>query len=131
MTNNKQSKHLFDISSRDLILREKHNQMVMADFFKHFININKISMTTYRAGCAITEFIIHYELDKIFLLTIHEGEFNIQSITGDDIRIAHKEISLPDVTDIMVFVTRLAHHAHVSPQLALDSDSAEVLVFSS
>ncbi|WP_318479615.1 hypothetical protein [Photobacterium leiognathi] len=123
--------HLFSISATDLILQDDHNQTVMNDFFNSFININKISMSIYRAGCPITELIIHYDNDKTFLLTIWERELSVPALTSDDIRLAHKEISLTDMADIMVFVTRLAHHAHLSPQLASDSSSAEVLVFNS
>ncbi|MDK9753874.1 hypothetical protein KIV40_00075 [Vibrio sp. D173a] len=131
MENNTQQKHLYSVCSTDRILKESHSQAVMNDFLKQFINIDKIRMTTYRAGRAVTELIIHYDHDKTFLLTIWEGSFSTPPLSLDDIRLAHKEISLTDIVDIMVLVTRLAHHAQLSPQLSSDSDSAEVLVFSS
>ncbi|EJV5950462.1 hypothetical protein N7I24_003009 [Vibrio alginolyticus] len=131
MENNTQQKHLFSISSTDLILQEHYHQAVMSDLFNYFININKVRMTTYRAGQAVTELIIHYDNNKTFLLTIWEGALNVPPFSDDDIRLAHKEISLTDITDIMVFVTRFAHHAHLSPQLPSALDSTEILVFSS
>lgn len=82
-------KHLFSISATDLILQDDHNQAVMNDLFNSFININKIRMSTYRAGCAITELIIHYDNDNTFLLTIWEGELNVPPLSSDDIRLAH------------------------------------------
>ncbi len=130
MEKSTQPKHLFSISSADRILQERHHQTVMNNLFQHFIRIHKIRMTIYRAGQAITELTIHYDHDKTFLLTIWEGAFSVPPLSSDDIRLAHKEISLTDSVDMMVFVTRFAHHAHLSPQLPSDSDSAEVFVFS-
>ncbi|HGZ7314349.1 TPA: hypothetical protein ACOL2D_003751 [Vibrio parahaemolyticus] len=129
MENNTQQKHLFSISSTDLILQEHYHQAVMSDLFKYFININRVRMTTYRAGQAVTELIIHYDDNKTFLLTIWEGALNVPPLSDDDIRLAHKEIALPDIVDIMIFVTTLARHARLSPCLPSDQDSAEVLTY--
>lgn len=86
-------------------------------------------MTTYRAGRAIAELIIHYDSGKTFLLTIWESELNCPPLSSDDIRLAHKEIALPDIADIMIFVTTLARHARLSPCLPSDQDLAEVLTY--
>lgn len=130
MANLDQQKHLFSISSTDSVLFEDHNIRVMNELSQHLKNINQINITAYRAGNAIIELVINYEHDKTFLLTIWEGKLNIPSLSPDDIRLAHKEISLPDVTDIMVFITRLSRQAQLSPHLSSDTDSAEIFVFS-
>lgn len=106
-----QQKYLFSVSATDNILFDRYNHDVMSNLYLHLNDINKISMTSYRAGGAIIELIIHYNNDKTFMLTILEGELNVQPLSSNDIRLAHKEIRLPDVTDILVFVTRLARHA--------------------
>lgn len=122
-------KHLFSISSGDKVISERYNNNVMDDLYRHLTNITKINMTTYRAGCAIAELIIHYDSEKTFLLTIWESELNCPPLSSDDIRLAHKEIALPDIADIMIFVTTLARHARLSPCLPSDQDSAEVLTY--
>ena len=122
-------KHLFYIGLNDTIILERHNTNVMDDVYRHLTNITKISMTTYRAGCAIAQLIIDYDSGKRFMLTIWEGEFNCPPLSDDDIRLAHKEITLPDITDIMIFITTLARHARLSPHLPSEPDSAEVLTY--
>ncbi|EHV5557937.1 hypothetical protein K0W35_004682 [Vibrio parahaemolyticus] len=52
-------KHLFSISSGDKVISERYNNNVMDDLYRHLTNITKINMTTYRAGRAIAELIIH------------------------------------------------------------------------
>lgn len=131
MKHNSQPKHLFKIDSTDTILLDRFNDKVMNDLYQHFTNIHQIKMTTYREGQSITELVIQYDNEKTFLLTIWQGELCMPPITSEDIRVAHKEISLPDTTDILVLVTRIALHAHLSPRLSSDFDSAEVLVFNS
>ncbi len=130
MKHNAQSKHLFKIDSTDTILLDNFNYKVMNDLYQHLTNIHLIKVTTYREGQSITELVIQYNNEKTFLLTIWQGELNVPPVNSEDIRVAHKEISLPDVTDILVFVTRLALHAQLSPRLSSDFDSAEVLIFS-
>ncbi|MDF5382681.1 hypothetical protein P3675_25370, partial [Vibrio parahaemolyticus] len=82
-------KHLFSISSGDKVISERYNNNVMDDLYRHLTNITKINMTTYRAGCAIAELIIHYDSEKTFLLTIWESELNCPPLSSDDIRLAH------------------------------------------
>ena len=129
INNSNQPKYLFSISSTDTILQDNYNNDVMSNLYSHLTNISKISMTSYRASRAITELIIHYNNGKTFMLTILEGELRTPPLSSDDIRLAHKEISLPDATDIVIFVTRFAHYANLSPSLQSDPDSAEVLIF--
>lgn len=131
MINDNQEKFLFSITSTDMIIKEPHNIDILDDFYCKLPNIYKINMTAYRECRSVIELVIYYNDNKTFLLTIWEDGLNISPISQEDIRLAHKEISLPDSTDIMVFITRIAHHAQLSVALSSSSDSSEVFVFNS
>ncbi len=73
-------------------------------------------LTCYRAGC---------------MVTLWEGGLEVSPFSADDIRLAHKEICLPDIADILILVVKLAHHAGLSPSLSTDADSSSLLEFSS
>ena len=88
-------------------------------------------MTCYRAGSALTELIIDSGEGQTFCLTICEGPLDGSPFSSDDIRLAHKQISLPDVTDIIILATTLAHYAGLSPSCSLDGESSSLLEFSS
>lgn len=88
-------------------------------------------MTCYRAGGALTELIIDSGEGLTFCLTIGEGSLDVAPFTSDDIRLAHKQISLPDVTDIIILVTTLARYAGLSPSFSVDGESTALLEFSS
>ncbi|QJW54869.1 hypothetical protein HL670_01750 [Serratia plymuthica] len=88
-------------------------------------------MTCYRAGGALTELIIDSGEGQPFCLTISEGPLDAPPVSSDDIRLAHKQISLPDVTDIIILVTTLARYAGLSPSFSVDGESSSLLEFSS
>lgn len=88
-------------------------------------------MTCYRAGGALAELIIDFGERQTFCLTIGEGPLDIPPFTSDDIRLTHKQISLPDVTDIIILVTTLARYAGLSPSFSVDGESSALLEFSS
>jgi len=50
-------------------------------------------------------------------------------MTDDDIRLAHKEISLPDTADAFLRVITLARSARLVPRLAHDPHSSVVMAF--
>ncbi|BGI51767.1 MAG: hypothetical protein HamCj_01200 [Candidatus Hamiltonella defensa (Ceratovacuna japonica)] len=86
-------------------------------------------LTCYRAGCTITELTFYYDEDIFFMLTIWEGWLEISPFSSDDIRLAHKEICLPDITDILILAVKFARHAGLSPSLSADVDSSSLLTF--
>ncbi|WP_258912668.1 hypothetical protein [Pectobacterium odoriferum] len=88
-------------------------------------------MTCYRAGGTLTELIIDFGEEQTFCLTIGEGSLDVPPFTSDDIQLAHKQISLPDVTDIIILVTTLARYAGLSPSCSGDGESSALLEFSS
>lgn len=88
-------------------------------------------MTCYRAGGALIELIISSGEGHTFCLTICEGPLDVAPFTSDDIRLAHKQISLPDVTDIIILATTLARYAGLSPSFSGDGESSALLEFSS
>ncbi|MEJ6115606.1 hypothetical protein [Aeromonas salmonicida] len=92
-------------------------------------NTDQFKVTFYRAGGAVVELVFFDNESVIFVLTIWEGDLHIPPISDDDKRVAHKEIGLPDVTDIMLMVSKLAAHAGLQPSLSSDAESASVLEF--
>ncbi len=88
-------------------------------------------MTCYRAGGALIELSIDSGEEQTFCITISEGPLDAPPFSSDDIRLAHKQISLPDVTDILILVTTLARYAGLSSSVSGDEDSSSLLEFSS
>lgn len=88
-------------------------------------------MTCYRAGGALIELTIDSGKEQTFCLTIGEGPLDVPPVSSDDIRLAHKHISLPDVTDIIILVTTLARYTGLSPYASGDGESSALLEFSS
>lgn len=125
---NKGSPYLFSVGVGDTVLRDEHNRNVMDNLTSNLPNVTEMKMSNYRAGQAVTELLIHFGYDKIFTLTIWEGELDVPPVSPCDMRLLHKEISLPDVTDILIFVMSLARYAGLQPSFPLD-DSASILEF--
>lgn len=124
----KERRHLFSTGHSDAAIKDHYNETVMNDLFPHFNDVSKITMNNYRAGSAVTELLLHYKKGGIFTLTIWEGELDVPLLSPCDIRVYHKEISLPDVTDILIFVMALARYVGLKPSFPLD-DSASILEF--
>lgn len=118
-------KHLFDVSTDNVVHR---------DFSLHFLESlytaiqppDKLTMNCYRAGGAVAELLFWNAKDVIFVLTICEYQLDVSSVTDDEIRVTHKVINLPDITDIMYLVTRIASRYRLQPSL---SSGAEPSVF--
>lgn len=124
-------KFLFGVTATDVIVRDDYNNAVVNDVMSHLTGIRRIVMTCYRAGSALTELIIDFGEGQTFCLTIGEGSLDVAPFTLDDIRLAHKQISLPDITDIIILVTTLARYAGLSPSCSGDGESSSLLEFSS
>lgn len=122
--------YLFDVTASDTIIEDAYSNAVIRDLTDQLSDIRKISMTCYRAGCAVAELNIDHAEGR-FLLTIWEGTLSVMPVLPADIRLAHKEITLPDVTDITLFTVRLARHAGLSPSFSLAVDSCTLLEFNS
>jgi hypothetical protein len=127
----KVSKFLFDVTATDRIECNNYYETFIKNLSISLPRINRIVLTCYRAGNPITELIIYQEDEKLFCLTVWEGELDVTPVTADDIRVAHKEISLPDATDILIFVTKIARYLGLSPLLSADPCSSSVLEFNS
>lgn len=124
-------KFLFGVTATDIIIRDDYNNAVVNDVMSHFSEIRRIVVTCYRAGGALTELMIDSGEGQTFCLTIFEGPLDAPPVSSDDIRLAHKQISLPDVTDIIILVTTLARYAGLSPSCSVDGESSSLLEFSS
>lgn len=124
-------KFLFGVTATDVIVRDDYNNAVVNDVMSHLTGIRRIVITCYRAGGALTELIIDFREGQTFCLTIGEGSLDVPTFTSDDIRLTHKQISLPDVTDIIILVTTLAHYAGLSPSFSDDGELSALLEFSS
>lgn len=122
--------HLFSIGHSDTAIKDHYNEAIMNDLYPHFKDVNKIIMNNYRAGSAVTELVLHYKDGHVFTLTIWEGGLDVAPVSSCDIRLFHKEISLPDITDTLLFVTSLARYIGLQPSFPID-DSSSVLEFNS
>ncbi|MDM2817787.1 hypothetical protein [Citrobacter sp. Cpo102] len=124
-------KFLFGVTATDVIVRDDFSNAVVNDLLSHLTGIKRIVMTCYRASGALAELSIGSGEGQTFCITISEGPLDAPPFSSDDIRLAHKQISLPDVTDILILVTTLARYAGLSPAVSTDEDSSSLLEFSS
>lgn len=126
-------KHLFDVTASQKTIHDDVADTVVNDMIYQIITvikeIKKIVLTCYRAGCTITELTFYYDEDHFFMLTIWEGGLEIPPFSSDDIRLAHKEICLPDIIDILMLTLKFARHAQLSPCLSTNADSSSLLTF--
>ena len=123
--------YYFDITQTDKIIAYKNSGSFMNNILTHLTPIRKIILTCYRAGGAVTELAIFHGNKKLFCLTIWEGPLNMTLLSPEDIRLEHKEVSLPDVADILILVTRIARHAGLLPSFPVETGTSSVLEFSS
>lgn len=123
------SKHLFEISMTDKIDKSPEWDAFLRSVKQHMPNITKIFVNCYRGCAAITELIIHHSDEKILLLTIFCNDLSFSPVSDDDIRVNHKQISLPDVVDVLVFIVKLSQEFKLTPYLRGEQDSSEVLIF--
>lgn len=125
------SDHLFDITMTGKIDMNHEWDEFLRSVKQHMPNITKIFVNCYRGCTAITELIIHHSDEKILLLTIFSNDLSFSPVSDDDIRVNHKQISLPDVVDVLVFISLLAQESKLEPSLVSEPDSSDFLVFNS
>lgn len=124
-------KFLFGVTATDVIVRDDFSNAVVNDLLSHLTGIRRIVMTCYRAGGALIELSIDSGEEQPFCITISEGPLDAPPFSSEDNRLAHKQISLPDVTDILILVTTLARYVGLSSSVSGDEDSSSLLEFSS
>jgi hypothetical protein len=129
MKNQTECKNLFTIPASGMVFDNDCCRPFMEDLHRVIQKTDKFKVTFYRAGSAVVELVFFDSESVIFVLTIWEGDLYIPSISDDDKRVSHKEIGLPDVTDIMLMVSRLAAHTGLQPSLSSDVESASVFEF--
>ena len=123
--------HLFTITSTDRVEQSDHCESLLASLEKHFRGAQAMNLSCYRAGSAIAELLIQLSDDRIFCLTIWQDVLDATPLSKEDIRVSHKEISLPDVADILLLVLLIARSCQLVPSLSEDSGSSSLLCFSS
>ena len=77
----------------------------------------------------LTELVLFYGSDKTFSITIGVGDVDVSMVNEDDIRISHKQITLPDTTDTLILVTRIARRCGLKPMLPEAEQFSTVLDF--
>lgn len=122
-------KNLFSVTATEKIIADDFSDAVVNGLTHHVPGITKLILSCYRAGCTVAEITLYREGGELFILTVWEGGLDVPSFSPDDIRLAHKEISLPDIADILILATRLARHAGLSPSLPADVASSSLLTF--
>lgn len=123
--------HLFTITSTDRIEQSDRCESLLASLEKHFRGAQAMNLCCYRAGSAIAELLIQQSDDQVFCLTIWQDALDALPLSKEDIRVSHKEISLPDVADILLLVLLIARSCQLVPSLSEDSGSSSLLCFSS
>ncbi len=127
----KDRKNLFGVTATGKIVGDDLSDVIVSDLAHHVPGITRLILSCYRAGCTVAELTLYGEDGDTFLLTVWEGGLDVAPFYPDDTRLKHKEISLPDVADILILVTKLARHAGLSPSLTADPTSSSLLEFSS
>lgn len=122
---------LFSISATDRVMHDACSDAIVNDLLGAVCGMSDITMTCYRAGCPVTELLIQRGAGTPFCLTIWQGAFSVPPVSDDDLRLSHKEISLPDTADALLLTITLARHAGLNPYFGKDVGSSSVLRFSS
>lgn len=102
---------------------------VVSSLLSVFSGITGIEVACYRAGRSVTELLVHREKHTSFCLTIWQGALSVPPVSEDDLRLSHKEISLPDTADVLILITTLVRRAGLVPALIQDPDSSVVMEF--
>lgn len=122
-------KSLFSVPADSRVFDNSCCAPFLEDLYSAIHEPDRLTFTCYRAGSAVAELGFWRAGSVTFVLTVWEGRLCIPPISDDDKRVAHKEIELPDITDIMLLVTRLAIRAGLQPSLSSDAGSASVFDF--
>lgn len=123
------SQHLFTITSTDRVGQSDRCESLLASLEKHFRGAQTMSLSCYRAGSAIAELLIQLSDDRIFCLTIWQDVLDATPLSKEDIRVSHKEISLPDVADIFLLIFQLARRCQFLPSLCGEAETSFLLNF--
>ncbi len=116
-------KHLFGVST-DNVIRRDSSLPFLESLHTAIQPPDKLTMNCYRAGGAVAELLFWNAKDVIFVLTICEYKLDVSPVTDDETRVTHKVINLPDITDIMCLVVRIASHYRLQPSLSSDAESS-------
>lgn len=121
--------HLFTITSTDRVEQSDRCESLLASLEKHFRGAQTMSLSCYRAGSAIAELLIQLSDDQVFCLTIWQDVLDATPLSKEDIRVSHKEISLPDVADIFLLIFQLARRCQFQPSLCGEAETSFLLNF--
>lgn len=126
---NVKNKYLFATSMSDKVIAHECCMPFLEDLYSVIQKPDRIIMTFYRTGHAVTELVFWQTQSVVFVLTIWEDDLHILPVSDDDRRVAHKEIALPDITDIMILITRIAIYTGLQPSFSSDTESSSVFEF--
>ena len=121
--------NLFSVSSTFRVMPDTCSDAIVSNLMSVLSGLTAIEVACYRAGCAVTELLIHRERNAPFCLTIWQGELSVPPVSDDDLRLSHKEISLPDTTDVLLLISTMARRAGLVPALLADPHSSVVMEF--
>ncbi|HHI0774965.1 TPA: hypothetical protein ACP4R4_004454 [Klebsiella pneumoniae] len=128
-SNGNHLKFLYGVTSTDRLIQHEHADKFIDSCITNIGSIHKMSLTCYRAGGPLTELVLFYGSDKTFSITIGVGDVDVSMVNEDDIRISHKQITLPDTTDTLILVTRIARRSGLKPMLPEAEQFSTVLDF--
>ena len=123
------SANLFSVSATFRVMPDACSDAIVSDLMGVLSGLTGIEVACYRAGCSVTELLIHREKHTPFCLTIWQGELSVPPVSDDDLRLSHKEISLPDTTDVLLLISTMARRAGLVPALLPDPHSSVVMEF--
>ncbi len=129
LTGEVKNKYLFATSMSDKVIHNEGYMPFMEGLYSVIQKPDRITVTFYRAGRAVTELVFWQTQSVVFVLTLWEDDLYIPPVSDDDRRIAHKEIALPDITDIMLLITRIAIYTGLQPSFSSDTESSSVFEF--
>lgn len=128
-SNGNHLKFLYGVTSTDRLIQHEHADDFIDSCISNIGSIHKMSLTCYRAGGPLTELVLFYGSDKTFSITIGVGDVDVSMVNEDDIRISHKQITLPDTNDTLILVTRIARRSGLKPMLPEAEQFSTVLDF--
>jgi len=120
---------LFDVTTTDRIEHSRAYEDFIRSFRLNLPRVTKMVLTCYRAGNAVTELVMYHGEGSQLCLTIWEGKLSLTPLLPDNVRLSLLEISLQDVTDILLLVTSLARIYRLAPYLTGDPHSSAALTF--
>ncbi|MCW1877169.1 hypothetical protein OMR58_22230 [Erwinia sp. INIA-01] len=120
---------LFYVSVSDEVMDDEFSDSVVSDLMAWLTDVNRMVVNCYHAGRAVTELVMHQGNGNLLCLSIWSDALSVPRVTPDDIRLSSKEIALPDTTDTLILVTKMARHAGLVPALSPYPQSSTVLEY--